>query len=312
MGTVDEAKAILQALGLPARQLNDNAAYTLLAFARVGPDTDWTDATAARSSPHGVIEFARSAHGKGYAENTRETIRRQAIHQFVQAGVLVRNPDNPELPTNSPNTHYALTDEALETIQAYGARKFAKVAERFRDESEGGLAKRYAQARTLKMVPVTLPSGDTVELSPGRHNALQRAIVEEFLPRFAPGAVVVYLGDADAKALVVVAPELEALGVPLDAHGKLPDVVVHDPDRNWLFLCEAVTSHGPVSSKRRIELEQYLSDCTAKRVYVSAFLDFAGYKRHADSIAWGTEVWVSESPTHLLHHNGERFIAPHE
>ena len=155
---------------------------------------------------------------------------------------------------------------------------------------------------------VRLPSGTRLALSPGAHNELQRQVVEEFLPAFAPGASVLYLGDTDRKAVHVESGALAQLGVPLEAHDKHPDILVYDEVRERLILCEAVTSHGPVSHKRRIELEGYLSDCRVARMYVSAFLSFAEFKRHADSIAWGTEVWIAEQPTHMLHYNGEEFL----
>jgi type II restriction enzyme len=308
MSRVDEAKEILRDLGLPPRQQNDNAAYTLLAFAGIGPTAPWQSARAVRTNPHGVIEFARTSHGKEYAENTRETIRRQAIHQFVQAGILLRNPDDPSLPTNSPRTHYALSDEALAVVCAYGTSGYVEVAEAFRADSAGGLAQVYALAREQEMVPVTLPDGSTFALSPGVHNELQRAIVEELLPRFTPGANVIYLGDTADKTLVVDKRTLETLGIPFGSHDKLPDVVAYDPGRGRLILVEAVTSHGPVSPKRRVEIERMLKDCPARRVYISAFPDFSEYKRHATDIAWETEVWIADIPSHLLHYDGEKFV----
>ena len=309
MSRIDEARRILEALGLPGQQRNDNAAYTLLAFASVGPRTPWSRASnEARLGPHGVIDFAARAYGKRYAENTRETIRRRAIHQFVQAGVLERNPDNPGLATNSPHTHYALTDEALGVMRAFGTLDFTRLAEQFRRESEGGLRERYAQRRQRMRVDVTLPSGVRLSLSPGAHNALQRSVVEDFLPAFAPGAHVLYLGDTDRKALHLESDALVRIGVPLESHDKLPDILVYDEARDRLILCEAVTSHGPVSPKRRIELEEQLSNCPVTRMYVSAFLSFAEFKRHAESIAWETEVWIAEAPTHMLHYNGEKFL----
>lgn len=259
-----------------------------------------------------MIEFARKRHGKNYAENTRETIRRQAIHQFVQGGILQRNPDDPSLPTNSPRTHYALTDEALGVLRAYDTPRFKKLAEKFRNDAGGGLAERYAKRRSHAKIPVTLPDGSEAMLSPGKHNQLQRDVVHEFLPRFGGGAVLLYLGDTDKKTLYVDRKGLKAIGVKITKHDKLPDVVAHDPQRNWLFLIEAVTSHGPVTPKRYSELEKTLKGCAAGRVYVSAFPDFREYKRHADQIAWETEVWFSEAPGHLLHYNGDKFFGPRE
>ena len=80
----------------------------------------------------------------------------------------------------------------------------------------------------------------------------------------------------------------------------------------WLYLIEAVTSHGPVSHKRRYELEKLLEGCTLERVYVTAFLSFTEFKRHAPHIAWETEVWIAETPEHMIHYNGDKFLGPHE
>lgn len=167
MTKVDDAKEILGELGMPRPQRNVTAAHTLLAFAAIGPRTRWDRAKAVRTNPHGVIEFARRRYAKDYAENTRETIRRQAIHQFVQGGILERNPDDPGLATNSPKSHYALTDEALEVLRSYGTPRFQEIAAKFRSDAGGGLAERYAKRRSHTKIPVTLPGGG-----------------EEFLPRF--------------------------------------------------------------------------------------------------------------------------------
>lgn len=305
-----EAKALLVALGMPAAQQNDNAAYTLLAFAGVGPETSWSAASAPRLTPHDVIQFARAQYQKRYAENTRESIRRHAIHQFVQGGILVRNPDEPGLPTNSPRTHYALTDEALTVIRAYGSSHFDQLASTFLAQVGGGLADRYAAKRGAAGVVVTVAPGATLRLSPGGHNRLQASVIHEFLPRFAPGAHVLYLGDTEHKSLHVDDEALAALGVPVTRHDKLPDVVLYDEVRGWLFLVEAVTSHGPVSPKRHAELEDMLRASKSGRVYVSAFPSFRDFKRYAAHIAWETEVWIAEAPDHLLHYNGDRFFGP--
>jgi len=290
---VDDAKEILRELGMPRPQRNANAAYK-----GDQDEPSWRDR----------IRTAKIR--KNYAENTRETIRRQAIHQFVQGGILERNPDDPDLATNSPKTHYALTDEALEVLRAYGTRRFQETAAKFRSDAGGGLAERYAKRRSHAKIPVVLPDGGEASLSPGKHNQLQRDVVADFLPRFGGGAVLLYLGDAEDKTLYVDREGLKAIGVVLTKHDKLPDVVAHDPLRNWLFLIEAVTSHGPVTPKRQAELAKTLEGCDAGKIYVSAFPDFKEFRRHAEQIAWETEVWFSDSPGHLLHYNGDRFFGP--
>jgi type II restriction enzyme len=309
-GNLDAAKVILAALGMPKAQQNPNAVYTFLAFAGVGPRAEWSSASTPRLTPHDVIAFANEKYGKAYAENTRETIRRKAIHQFVQGGILMRNPDAPTLATNSPRTHYALTAEALEVARAFGSPGFVGAATKFREAQDGGLAERYAKPRRAAEVTLTLPDGASISLSPGAHNRMHALIVEQFLPRFASGARVLYLGDTDHKSKLVDQLRLEKLGVPVTKHDKLPDVVLYHETRNWLFLVEAVTTHGPVSPKRQMELEKELREATAGRVYVSAFPSFREFKKYAADIAWETEVWIAEAPDHLLHYNGDRFFGP--
>lgn len=178
-------------------------------------------------------------------------------------------------------------------------------------DRHGSLTKAYEKARSLHKVRVTLPDGSKVELSPGMHNELQRLIVEQFAPRFAPGSVVVYLGDTAKKRLCVASDVLAALNIPEMNHDKLPDVVLFDRQRRWLFLIEAVTAHGPVSPKRHAELEAALKGCPAGRIYVTAFMDFKGFKKYASQIVWESEVWVADFPDHMIHFNGDKFLGPY-
>lgn len=97
----------------------------------------------------------------------------------------------------------------------------------------------------------------------------------------------------------------------VDGHGKMPDVVVHHVERGWLVLVEAVTSHGPMNPKRVVELRELFASSTAGLVLVTAFEDRATFARYLPDIAWETEVWIAEAPTHLVHFNGERFLGPY-
>ena len=258
---------------------------------------------------HQILGFMRDVYGTEYAENTRENVRRQVIHQLEQARVVDRNPDEPDLPTNSPRTHYGLTDEALKVLRLYKTTGWESELHSFRS-SHGTLLEIYQRQRRMLEIPVRISTGEEIRLSPGRHNKLQAQVVTDFGPRFAPGSTLLYLGDAANKLLHFDRDKLTELGVPITEHDKLPDVVLYDEEREWLFLVEAVTSHGPVNPKRVQELEVTLKDCVATRVYVSAFPDFQQFKRHVDKIAWETEVWIAEIPDHLIHFNGDKFLGP--
>lgn len=307
---IDEAREILIALGLPSRQTNERSARTLMALAQVAQRTNWSDARSTPLRTVDIMAFIAEHCGIKYAANTRETIRRQTLRQFVQARVADLNPDDPTRSTNSGNNCYALTNAALVVVRSYGTLRFEAAATAFISE-QGSLQDLYRQRRTMNLVDVTLPDGRSVSLSPGPHNQLQRQIVEQFGPRFAPGAVLLYLGDTAKKHVVLAEAELRRLSIPITEHDTLPDIVLYRPDRHWLYLVEAVTSHGPISPTRKQTLEELVSRSNTKPIYVSAFPTRGEFRRYVADVAWETEVWIAEDPDHLIHFNGDRFLGPH-
>jgi hypothetical protein len=310
MSKIKEAQAILKELGLPEAQQNEISALTLLALCGVKETDTWRNA--GRTSlkvTKGIMAFMAKQYKRRYAPNTRETVRRQVLHQFVQARLADYNPDNPNLPVNSPNAHYAISRPALDVIETYGTKRWPAAVEKFKAEV-GELRKKYVKDRDLTLIPLKLADGTTVALSPGKHNQVQAAVVSLFAARFAKGSVLLYLGDTAKKDLHVDSAMLKKLKIPIDQHSKLPDVVIYDPNKNWLYLVEAVTSHGPITPKRIVELEDLLQNCKAGKIYVSAFPDFAEFKRHTAALAWETEVWIVEHPDHMIHFNGDKFIGP--
>lgn len=310
MSKIEDAKKILKELGLPVAQQNEISACTLLALCGITPQDSWSKATRnSQKVSNDIMAFCKNVYKKEYAPNTRETFRRQVLHQFVQARIIDYNPDNPSLPVNSPHAHYALTNEALEAIKTFGTKDWKGASDKFKSEV-GELSKKYLSEREQMLIPVKLSNGKTFKLSAGKHNKVQAAILQDFAARFTKGSEVLYLGDTANKDLYVEKSVLKELGIPITAHSKLPDVVLYDRKNNWLYLIEAVASHGPVSPKRVIELEEMLKDCKAGKVYVSAFPDFKEFKKHSANIAWETEVWIVDFPEHMIHFNGNKFMGP--
>jgi adenine-specific DNA-methyltransferase len=310
MGKIEQAQEILEALGLPPAQQNEISALTLLALAQLSEEMSWDNAISRSLRVHDILVEIKQRYGREYAENTRETIRRQALHQFEQAGIVIRNPDDPSRATNSGNTNYVLTDIALDAIRAYGTSEWKTKREAFIVQ-RGELLELYQKTREQIKVSLQVADGVVYKLSPGKHNELQAAIIKEFGPRFAPGARLLYLGDTASKTLVYDRDQFVKLGVPVSDHGKFPDIILFDEQKNWIFLIEAVTSHGPVSPKRHMELEKLFENCAAGRVYVTAFLDLATFKKFINEISWETEAWIAEMPSHMIHFNGDKFLGPH-
>jgi hypothetical protein len=295
---------------LPKAQLNERSALTLLALIDLRQGGSWASASTPLLGITPVMDWVRECYGKVYKPNTRETFRRQTMHQFVQAGLARYNPDDATRPVNSPHAVYQISPETCALLRVYGTVKWDKMLKRYLQNSKTLVAK-YARERDMNRVPIHIPSGAVIQLSPGEHSELIRAIVEGFAPRFAPESMLVYVGDTGEKMGYFDEPLLNELGVTIERHGKMPDVLLYLAKRNWLILIESVTSHGPVDSKRHDELQQLFSKSSAGLVFVTAFPNRKIFSRYLSKIAWETEVWVADAPTHLIHFNGTRFLGPY-
>lgn len=310
---VENARFVLEVFGMDAERSNERSALVLLALLQLRPDESWSDAANPMLGTRALMDFIRDEYGKEYAPNTRETVRRFTLHQFAEAHLVVQNPDRPDRPDrpiNSPKWNYQVNAEALNVIPTYDTPAWDAAVDGYL-AAVPGLKAKYNAVRTMERIPLTLADGSEFTLSPGGQNVLLKSMVEDFCPRFTPGAEVLYIGDADDKWALFERERLAALGVSVDRHGKMPDLVVYMPDRNWLVLLEAASSHGPVDAKRHGELAALFAGSTAGLVYVSCFPNRAEFRKYVDKIAWESEVWCADHPTHMIHYNGERFLGPY-
>jgi len=307
---IDEAIDILAKLGMPKAQQNERSALTLLALLNLQPNQTWKDIEPSLLGVTPIMDWCRDTYLKEYAPNTRETFRRQTLHQFIDGGLCLYNPDKPDRPVNSPKACYQITNELYSLLLLYKTTEWDKSLAIY-SKNRKTLAQQYAMEREMHMIPLTLPDGTEIKLSAGIHSQLIKDIVIEFGPRFAPGAEVIYLGDTGAKEDFFNKVRLKELGVTVDRKGKLPDVVLYDSENDWLFLIESVTSHGPVDGKRHGELAKLFTNATPGIVYVTAFPDRKIMGKYLADISWESEVWCADSPTHMIHFNGDRFMGPH-
>lgn len=304
MSKIDEARFILASLGMPEKQQSDLCCYSLLAMLNVGPNTNWSDATNEWVRIHDILQFTNEYYQVSYAENSRETFRKQAMHQFRNAALIE---DNGKA-TNSPNYRYRITEETLNLIRFFGTVCWENQLSIFR-ENHNSLIDIYASKKQMEKMPVRINGADFT-FSPGAHNTLQKAIIEEFAPRFAPNSECLYVGDTIVKDLVKNSNKLATLGFEITLHDKMPDVVLYCEDKNWIYFIEAVTSVGPMSPKRILEIKEITKNVNSGKIYVTAFPNVKTFKRFAEELAWETEVWISEMPDHMIHLNGDRFMGP--
>ncbi|MCX5982426.1 MAG: BsuBI/PstI family type II restriction endonuclease [Nostocales cyanobacterium LacPavin_0920_SED1_MAG_38_18] len=306
---IQEALTILKEISAPKEQQNERSALCLLALADIRPETSWDQATTPKRRITEMMDWFRDFYGKQYAPNTRETVRRQTMHQFVQMGLVVENPDQPDRPINSPKWCYQLQQQALSLIQSYGSDQWEESRHNYTISVKNLLQDR---TRNIPTIPVSLPNGQAIYLSSGGQNNLIKDILENFCPRFTPGGLVLYVGDAGDKFIINETQKFREIGIDLDPHGKMPDVVVYYQQQDWLILIEAVTSHGPVNLKRHNELRKLFQSSNKGLVFMTAFPSRKDMTRYLAEISWETEVWVADQADHLIHFNGERFLGPYE
>lgn len=309
MDKLESVKDLLERINMPLRQQSELCCLTLLAMAGQKEDMPWCEAASEWIRIHDIISFIADNYGIVYAENSRETFRKQAIHPFRTAALIEDNGKS----TNSPNYRYRITPEFLDVIRSLsdsreGTGKESAALVRFLDKHDT-LSEIYASKKKMQKMPVKI-NGKDFTFSPGKHNQLQKAILEEFAPRFAPHAECLYVGDTIKKDMIKNVEKLSSLGFEITLHDKMPDVVLYREDKNWIYFIESVTSVGPMDPKRILEIETMTRNVTAGRIYVTDFLDFATFKKFSAQLAWETEVWIADMPDHMIHLNGDKFLGP--
>jgi hypothetical protein len=311
-----EALEILSALGVPIETKKGRKAecmaLALLAVADVRRTGGWSKAKDL-STPYAlksreIIKYVNEHFGERMSPGSYDDVRREHLLLPLAADIITRS--LPAAARNDSRRGYALSPSAADVVRLYGRPRWKERARAF-VAATGDLSEKLAARRALEMTPVKLPNDVVVKLTPGGHNDLQKAVVEQFLPRFGHGAEVLYLGDAAKKRLHLDEDALRALRFFDLDHGELPDVVAYSKSKNWIFLIEAVHSFGAITAPRRLTLSKLTKDCAAPIVFVTAFRDRATFRKFVADLAWEQEVWIADEPDHLAHFNGDKFLGPH-
>ena len=260
-----------------------------------------------------IIAFENEYLGEDISSGSYDDIRRQDLKLLVEAGIIVNSSSTEEQATNNPSRGYGLSTSFANLLHSFGSSRWEILLNEFRKETKS-LKEELERRRDLQKVPVTLPNGKTIVLSYGEHNNLQKAIIEVFLPLFGFGAEVLYVGDTKDKFLHLEKAELEKIKFFTLEHEELPDVVAYSREKNLLYLIEAYHSTGEWDEIRVRKVKRKLeeSGCTANIIFFTAFENKNIFKQKAKDIAWETEVWIADSPEHLVHFNGYKFLELHK
>jgi hypothetical protein len=287
-------------------------ALAFLATGRIKNISDFNDAQDLNSGyslkTRDIIIYVIGHFGENISSGSYDDIRRKDLKLLTVAEVVLQS--SPNSTTNDSTRGYSINPTYAELIRKFGSNGWRElVSEKLRHIEP--LNEKLKRERDIVKVNVTLPSGGELTFSAGDHNDLQKAIIEEFLPRYGYGAQVLYVGDTSNKYLYLEKERLQELNFFEISHEELPDVIAYSKQKNLLYLIEAVHSSGPISELRLIQLQKLTRGCSADMVYVTAFLNRAKFRQFMIDIAWETEVWIADNPDHLVHFNGDKFLGPY-
>lgn len=316
---VDQALQVLEGLGVPLVGLTlrrkEKMAKAFLAVAGLRPGTPWEEAK--DNSHHRqllsrqVITFMNDHLGERIANSSYDNIRRKDLVLPEKALIVLKSAKNPDTNINDGTRGFALSPAAGQAIRKFGTSQWENAVDQFLQGRET-LADQLRRDRDLARITVQISNSAPLVFSPGKHNVLQKEIIECFLAIFGLGAEVLYVGDTASKYLFVNRPRLEKLKFFDLAHEQLPDVIAYSETKNWLYLIEAVTTANPITELRRKTLLELTRHCIADVIFITAFPDRATYRKFAKDIAWETEVWIADAPEHMIHFNGSKFLGPHK
>lgn len=313
---VAEALDLLHQLGLPmhntARRL-ERMSIAFLAVANIKSMDDWANIVSKIQNHHlktrDIIEFMNTHFEEDISRGSYDDIRRKDLKLLLEADVIVHT--EPATARNNPNRAYMLSPVFVELIQHYKTTKWSKLLSKFMS-TRTKLVDELSTSRDIPLIPVNISADIEILFSPGEHNQLQKAIIEQFLPRYGYGAEVLYVGDTTNKYLFLEEERLRKLQFFEIGHGELPDIVAYSSTRNWLYLIEAVHTSGPITQLRLRNLKRLAKNCTAELIFITAFLNRTTFRKFVADIAWETEVWIAEDPDHLIHFDGEKFLGPYQ
>ena len=307
---INEALDILESVGIPMNSKSERGlermAVCFLAVA--GVTKDWSKAKEnANLKSRDIIRIVNENFEENISSGSYDDIRRKDLKLLVLADIVINSGVGKGSATNDPTRGYALHPDFKELVVKYKTFNWIKSLKAF-NKNRPSLALILSRQRTLSKIPVKLPNGKPIELSLGEHNVLQKAIIEEFLPRFGADCEVLYIGDTSNKILHIEEAELKKLKFFELLHDELPDLIAFNRKNNWLYLIEAVHSSGPMSETRVLELKRMLKDCDSELIFVTGFLTRSDFKKWMLEVAWETEVWIADNPDHLVHFNGHKFL----
>ncbi|HOY96786.1 MAG TPA: BsuBI/PstI family type II restriction endonuclease [Catalimonadaceae bacterium] len=306
---INEALHILESVGIPIEKTERGLERMAICFLAVaGIEEDWNQSRLDTNlKTRGIINFINLHFGEKISPGSYDDIKRKDLKLLLLADLILNSGETKGSATNDPTRGYSLQPDFWKLLTTFKTDAWGQSLINFK-ENRPSLAEILSRKRSLDKIPVKLPGGKMIELSIGKHNDLQKSLIEEFLPRFGSDCTLLYVGDTAKKSLHIDKDALQKLNFFELSHDELPDIIAFSENKNWLYLIEAVHSTGPMSEVRVLELKRLLKDCKAELIFVTGFLTRSDFKKWMMDVAWETEVWIADNPDHLVHFNGHKFL----
>lgn len=313
-----EGLEIIEAVGVPLNDLTprrlEKISMCFLALCEMNTSKKWNESKSISNDytlrSRDIINYINKYFEEDISSGSYDDIRRKDLIRLTGMGLVIKSANNLNSDTNDGTRGNAIEESFSKLIKSFKSSNWDQNLASFKID-ENYLEKFYV-IREKQKLEVKLEKGLSISLDDGPHNVIQKAIIEEFLPIYGYNAKVLYIGDTSEKHIHEYSKIMMDLGLNIEDRGMLPDVVAFSESKKWVYLIEAVHSSNPLNSERCIELQRtILKDCSYGVVFVTAFLNKKEFAKWLPQIAWETEVWLVDTPEHLIHFNGDKFLGPH-
>ena len=311
---LNEARDILVSIGMPPNLTNPRSVMTLAALAEISDNKKWRTASEGYHGTHHIVEYINShfpnkagLDSKPYAENSRETFRKDNIKPWISAGILEPKAG---LATNDSDNSYRFTSYFAALLRTYGTEQWEENLADYK-ATHISYAEYLKQTKTVEREYIAEYEGINISLKKSAHNKLQVNILESLIPLICKEKPeLLYIGDATNRDLWQKNERLEELGIHIFSQsGNLPDIIVYDRCAKRIIFIEAYHSTGPFTIDRVNDIKA-LCKCEegTEAAFITAFDSTAKMLKNYKDVAWDTDMWSADEPTHLVHKNGDKFI----
>ncbi len=313
---LSKTQKILADVGLPlnsSKRRVEKMSMAILSLLDIKKERDFINAKSINNKwqlgTREIIRYLNKNFEEDIADSSYDDIRRKDLVAPVAAGIIIKAALNPNADTNDGNRKYAAIEEFANLFRNFENKSYATLLMKFKSKMPS-LVDEINKEREQRKIPIIINSTKEIKLDSGPHNLIQKAIIEEFLPRFGFGSRVLYIGDTSEKILWKDKAYIDNLKLKIPDRGRLPDILAYSEKKNWLYIIEAVHTSNPIDSLRYLELKKIFKKANMGLVFISAFLDLAAFRKFSNQLSWETEAWIADNPSHMIHFNGDKFFGP--